>query len=30
MCDDIATTVAGLQSKGITFRGEPEDQGWES
>ena len=28
MCDDITTTVAELQSKGITFRGEPEEQRW--
>lgn len=28
MCDDIANTVAELQSKGITFRGEPEEQRW--
>ena len=28
MCDDITTTVAELQSKGITFRGVPEEQRW--
>lgn len=28
MCDDIHTTVADLRSKGISFDGEPEDQGW--
>jgi hypothetical protein len=28
MCDDIATTVEELRSKGIDVRGEPEDEGW--
>ncbi len=28
MCDDIATTIADLRSKGIEIRGEPEDEGW--
>jgi catechol 2,3-dioxygenase-like lactoylglutathione lyase family enzyme len=28
MCDDIATTMAELQAKGITFKGEPENQGF--
>ncbi len=28
MCNDIATTVAELQAKGIMFRGEPEEQQW--
>jgi catechol 2,3-dioxygenase-like lactoylglutathione lyase family enzyme len=28
MCDDLGATMAELQAKGITFEGEPEDQGW--
>lgn len=28
MCDDIAATMAELRSKGIEFRGEPEDMGY--
>jgi hypothetical protein len=28
MCDNIATTVAELTAKGVSFRGEPEDRGW--
>jgi hypothetical protein len=28
MCDDVAATVAELRSKGIDFRGEPEDMGF--
>jgi hypothetical protein len=28
MCDDIEATMAELRSKGIKFRGEPEDQGF--
>jgi catechol 2,3-dioxygenase-like lactoylglutathione lyase family enzyme len=28
MCDDIAATMAELQAKGITFKGEPENQGF--
>jgi hypothetical protein len=28
MCDDIATTVQELSSKGIDVRGEPVDEGW--
>ena len=28
MCDDITSTVAELKAKGITFRGEPEQQRW--
>jgi predicted enzyme related to lactoylglutathione lyase len=28
LCDDIASTVVALRSKGITVRGEPEDRGW--
>jgi len=28
MCDDIAATIAELQGKGVTVRGEPEDEGW--
>jgi hypothetical protein len=28
MCDDIEATMAELRSKGIAFRGEPEDQGF--
>jgi catechol 2,3-dioxygenase-like lactoylglutathione lyase family enzyme len=28
MCDDIRATIADLSSKGITFEGEPADQGF--
>ena len=28
MCDDINRTVRELKAKGITFKGEPEDEGW--
>jgi catechol 2,3-dioxygenase-like lactoylglutathione lyase family enzyme len=28
MCDNIAATMAELQAKGITFKGEPENQGF--
>ena len=28
MCDKIDTTVAELRAKGITVRGEPQDEGW--
>jgi catechol 2,3-dioxygenase-like lactoylglutathione lyase family enzyme len=28
MCDDLDSTVADLQAKGIEFDGEPEDQGF--
>jgi catechol 2,3-dioxygenase-like lactoylglutathione lyase family enzyme len=28
MCDDVVATVAELRSKGIEFRGEPEDMGF--
>jgi hypothetical protein len=28
MCDDIQSTVAELQAKGIEFRGEPTDEGF--
>jgi hypothetical protein len=28
MCDDIRATMAELESKGIEFRGEPEDEGF--
>ncbi len=28
MCDDIATTVDELRSKGVVVRGEPLDEGW--
>ncbi len=28
MCDDIAQTVVDLRAKGITFKGEPEPQGF--
>jgi Glyoxalase/Bleomycin resistance protein/Dioxygenase superfamily len=28
MCDDLDATIAELRSKGIEFRGEPEDQGF--
>ena len=28
MCDDLDATVAELRSKGIEFRGEPENQGF--
>jgi hypothetical protein len=27
-CDDIAATVAELSAKGVSFKGEPEEQGW--
>jgi hypothetical protein len=27
-CDEIAGTMAELRSKGVDFRGEPEDRGW--
>ena len=27
-CDDINATVAELRQKGITIKGEPQDQGW--
>jgi hypothetical protein len=27
-CDEIAGTMAELRSKGVRFRGEPEDRGW--
>jgi len=28
MCDDINRTVRELKAKGISFKGEPEDEGW--
>lgn len=28
MCDDINRTVRELKAKGISFDGEPEDEGW--
>ena len=28
MCDDIRKTIAELRAKGITFAGEPEDEGY--
>ncbi len=28
MCDDLATTMQELESKGIRFAGEPSDEGW--
>ncbi len=28
MCDDLDATMADLAAKGITFDGDPEDQGW--
>jgi hypothetical protein len=28
MCDDISSTVAELQGRGIDVRGDPEDEGW--
>ncbi|MGH7562223.1 MAG: VOC family protein [Gemmatimonadales bacterium] len=28
MCDDIGATVRDLVKRGITVRGEPEDEGW--
>ena len=28
MCDDLPTTMAELSAKGITFRGEPQEQRW--
>jgi len=28
MCDDLATTMAELRSKGVEFRGEPTDEGF--
>jgi hypothetical protein len=30
MCDDVAATKSELETKGIEFRGEPEDMGLES
>lgn len=28
MCDDLTATAAELQSKGISIKGEPQDEGW--
>jgi hypothetical protein len=28
MCDDINRTVRELKARSITFKGEPEDEGW--
>jgi predicted enzyme related to lactoylglutathione lyase len=28
MCDDLGATVAELQAKGLTVRGEPQQAGW--
>jgi hypothetical protein len=28
MCDDLEATMAELKAKGISFRGEPQDQGY--
>jgi hypothetical protein len=28
MCDDLTRTIADLHGKGLTVRGEPEDEGW--
>jgi predicted enzyme related to lactoylglutathione lyase len=28
MCDDLTTTVADLTARGVSFTGEPQDQGW--
>jgi hypothetical protein len=28
MCDDLASTVADLQARGVEVRGEPQDQGF--
>ena len=28
MCDDIRKTVAELKAKGVTVKGDPEDEGW--
>ncbi len=28
MCDDIGATVADLRAKGVSFDGDPRDQGW--
>jgi len=28
MCDDIASTIAELREKGVSFNGEPEERGW--
>jgi hypothetical protein len=28
MCDDIRKTVVELKGKGVTVKGEPEDEGW--
>ena len=28
MCDNIATTIDELRSKGLEIRGEPQDEGW--
>ena len=28
MCDNLAATMDELRAKGISFKGEPDDQGW--
>ena len=28
MCDDLDTTIDELRAKGVTFRGDPVDEGW--
>jgi len=28
MCDDLSVTMADLGTRGVTFRGEPEEQRW--
>jgi catechol 2,3-dioxygenase-like lactoylglutathione lyase family enzyme len=28
MCDDIRATIGELRAKGVTVKGEPEDEGW--
>ena len=28
MCDDLPSTMADLESKGVRFRGQPTDEGW--
>jgi hypothetical protein len=28
MCDDLAGTMAELRTRGVSFRGDPDDRGW--
>jgi hypothetical protein len=28
MCDDLASTMAELRTRGVDFRGDPDDRGW--